>query len=262
MNQALYGKTYTVPADIINSIRVKLYNQGGAASEGVKRAKFLTKNGTCTYQMLKRLKNFFDYTDPQKQPNEYELAGGAAMRTFIENTLKAERHKAASSKNTDQVFMPHAAFDNTLNVQRSANVNVNEGTESLPIKGAIAVIVNEDKKALLVKRASDDAWMPGKWALVGGGIEEGEEPVEAIKREIREECGLEIDHFLGSEEMVQESKRKYCLFTAKSPKDAKVKLNNEHSEFGWFSLEEAKKLDAVPNLEEHFNIALSNIENA
>jgi len=33
----------------------------------------------------------------------------------------------------------------------------------------------------------------GKWSTVGGGVEPGESPAEAAKREVREETGLEIE---------------------------------------------------------------------
>jgi 8-oxo-dGTP diphosphatase len=41
---------------------------------------------------------------------------------------------------------------------------------------------------ILLQHRTDDALrLPGHWAFFGGGIEEGENPTEALKREIREE---------------------------------------------------------------------------
>ncbi len=54
-----------------------------------------------------------------------------------------------------------------------------------------AIIVDEEGKVLLGKRASGD--FVGKWALVGGRPEEGEVPNETIIREVKEELGVDFD---------------------------------------------------------------------
>ena len=59
-----------------------------------------------------------------------------------------------------------------------------------PIVGVGAVVVREGA-VLLVKRASEP--LKGQWSLPGGAVELGETLREAIKREVREETGLEID---------------------------------------------------------------------
>ncbi len=33
---------------------------------------------------------------------------------------------------------------------------------------------------------------PNCWSLIGGGIEKGEEPIKALKREVKEEIGIEL----------------------------------------------------------------------
>jgi ADP-ribose pyrophosphatase YjhB (NUDIX family) len=61
-----------------------------------------------------------------------------------------------------------------------------------------AIVVDGDGRVLLARRKSEpDA---GLWDTPGGFLEEGEEPLEAMKRELREETALEIepDGFLGA----------------------------------------------------------------
>ena len=60
-NSQLLDKTYKIPPDVIKYIgKVLVYTPNG---EGVKRAKYLLKNGSITYQEMKRLKNFLDNFD-------------------------------------------------------------------------------------------------------------------------------------------------------------------------------------------------------
>jgi 8-oxo-dGTP diphosphatase len=53
--------------------------------------------------------------------------------------------------------------------------------------GVAAVIVNPAGQVLLQRRSDD-----GEWGLPGGALEPGEEPAEALVREIREETALEV----------------------------------------------------------------------
>jgi len=59
-----------------------------------------------------------------------------------------------------------------------------------PAVGVGAVII-EDEKILLVKRANEPNRL--KWSIPGGLVNAGETLAEALKREIKEECGVEID---------------------------------------------------------------------
>ena len=63
-------------------------------------------------------------------------------------------------------------------------------TTCKPAVGVGAVIV-EDGRILLVRRANEPNRL--KWSIPGGLVNAGETLAEALKREIKEECGLEID---------------------------------------------------------------------
>jgi mutator protein MutT len=59
-----------------------------------------------------------------------------------------------------------------------------------PIVGVGAVIF-DGATVLLAKRGQEPA--KGTWSLPGGAVELGEKVVDALKREIREEIGIEIE---------------------------------------------------------------------
>ncbi|MFI6340968.1 NUDIX domain-containing protein [Streptomyces sp. NPDC050535] len=70
-------------------------------------------------------------------------------------------------------------------------------TAALPAtaRGAVAIIANRRGELLLHLR--DDlpgviAW-PNHWSVLGGGCDPGEDPREAIVRELDEEAGLTVD---------------------------------------------------------------------
>ena len=53
-----------------------------------------------------------------------------------------------------------------------------------------AIIVNAKGLVLALERKN----IPGSWQFPQGGLDEGEEPLEAVKREIQEETGIEESH--------------------------------------------------------------------
>jgi len=256
MNSELYDKTFKLPSNVLNHIQTTLVSNPNG--EGVKRAKFMLKNGAITYQALKRLKNFFDYFNSQSDSRiQYELAGGDLMKQFVDTTLNNERHGVESSKKIKQDITTNP--NSELHPYQTPRLN--EDKEKLK-KNAVAIIVNEDNKILLLKRADNsNIWMPNKWALVGGGIEKGETPEKAVKREIFEETELEINDFINSF-TIQRHKDSIehvfaCRYTGES---TDIKLNDENSSYGWYGINEIKFLDIVPHLMEYITITFKKYE--
>src|SRR5438132_1215075 len=56
---------------------------------------------------------------------------------------------------------------------------------------SVGVLVVRDAKALLIRRGSEPA--RGRWSIPGGVVETGELIQDAARREVREECGIEIE---------------------------------------------------------------------
>jgi mutator protein MutT len=230
--------------------------------EGVKRAKFMLNNGSITYQAMKRLKNFFDYFNQQSGDRvQFALAGGEAMKQFIDQTLATDRKGVQMGK---EVKRDMTANPNSELLPNSPMPRLNEEDKKKKDlkKNAVAVIVNEDHKILLLKRADiKDIWMPNKWALVGGAIEKGETPQQAVKREILEETGLEINKFIKSYSIQRNTNSVEHVFACRYDGDpTDIKLNEENTNYGWYDVEETKFLDIVPHLVEYITLALKKYE--
>jgi 8-oxo-dGTP diphosphatase len=59
-----------------------------------------------------------------------------------------------------------------------------------PMVGVGAVVVDGDR-VLLIRRGHQP--MKGEWSLPGGALEVGETLLEGVRREVREETGLEVE---------------------------------------------------------------------
>lgn len=59
-----------------------------------------------------------------------------------------------------------------------------------PLVGVAAAVFDDAGRVLLVQRGRPPR--PGSWGLPGGLLEVGETLVDGVRREVREECGVEI----------------------------------------------------------------------
>lgn len=63
-------------------------------------------------------------------------------------------------------------------------------------ENAAGIIVNHEKKALLAQRSDDKQFLPGAWHVPGGRIDEDENAEQALRRELREEFGIEVSNIM------------------------------------------------------------------
>lgn len=260
MNKELYDKSkdrpYRIPQHIVEKVRAKLATVNGVTN-GTKRGKWIVNNGICTYSMLKRLKNFFDYANPAVQADEYELAGGKDMRDFVERTLGSERHMTATKKQSNVMFMPQ--LDNrTLHAQDGGvSLGISEDFEGSR-KNGLAIIFSRgagEEKVLLLKRGAGAPWEPNKWSLVGGKVEQGETPEDGARRETFEETGLKIEKFIGDFVIRTEGDQIQYVFVTSLEGEPAVVINGEHTAWGWFTSTEIKELDSTPHLDDFIALA-------
>src|SRR3989344_5002430 len=116
-----------------------------------------------------------------------------------------------------------------------------------PIVGAL--IFNPEGKIFLMK---SHKWR-GQYVIPGGHIELWETAEEALKREIKEETGLDVDNvkFIMHQEFIFDPmfwKRRHFIFLdfACKSKSTEVRLNSEGQEYVWANPQAALKLSIEP----------------
>ena len=93
---------------------------------------------------------------------------------------------------------------------------------------------------ILLQHRTDDAFLlPGYWAFFGGGIEQGENPTEALKREIREELSYLVQNpkFLLAQKVRDEENDNTKYVFVEQYQDQPLQLG-EGQAMGWFSPDE------------------------
>lgn len=109
------------------------------------------------------------------------------------------------------------------------------------IKLSVCGVIMYQSKFLIVKRSETDDFLPNCWEFPGGGVEDGETISEALKREIKEEIGLDVSskypQLIGiSEEFMNEDKtERYLQLNYKIVMDTEpnMTLSSEHVAFDW-----------------------------
>ena len=109
-----------------------------------------------------------------------------------------------------------------------------------------AVVVDqEQQKVLVLKRSKKEKFHTGAYDLPGGHMDKGESVAECLKREIKDETGLEVE--VGDMLSIREYPKEHEMFDKIKAlrfiayyKGGEVKLSEEHSEFEWLTFDEVK----------------------
>lgn len=117
---------------------------------------------------------------------------------------------------------------------------------------ALAIFYTNDKRILLQNRESMSRFGE-KWGFFGGGIEKGETPEEALKREIKEELSYELhDYKFAGKAFAEVIPNHYVeAYIFLSPLNDKLKHfeQKEGDGMGLFTIKEAEKLKLMPGID-------------
>jgi ADP-ribose pyrophosphatase YjhB (NUDIX family) len=119
--------------------------------------------------------------------------------------------------------------------------------------GVVGAILERDGKILLVKEAQKIDH--GKWSHPAGWIDVGENPIEAVKRDTKEESGFDFEptHILGIYSLLRKGKEKELgaiphaikiIFIGNISDKQSKELHEDVSETKWFTPEEIYQMDS------------------
>ena len=107
---------------------------------------------------------------------------------------------------------------------------------------------------LVVKRSSNDDFLPGSWEFPGGNIIDNELIYDALKREIYEEIGFDIEgietKIIHYYDKIKEKTNKYHYIELDflieiDNKDFDIKLSFEHDDYCWIRKDSLKIDDFI-----------------
>ena len=114
-----------------------------------------------------------------------------------------------------------------------------------------AIIFNRKGEILTIRRSETAPSNPGKWDFPGGDLDFGEDAMEGIIREIKEETGLDVGDLRPFDVESHINKEGdfwvTIAYIAKAISD-KVILSYEHDEFRWLTAADFLKLGSSDKL--------------
>ena len=123
-----------------------------------------------------------------------------------------------------------------------------------------AVIYSDDKFLLQLRDQKQGIFYPGVWGLFGGSVDDGEKPIDALKRELFEEIGLEIKD---AKLLFSWNHDKYNsilhFFLVPLTVELEKLCLNEGQGMDLFSIEQIKRLPITPSLKKNIHKIKQNI---
>ena len=116
-----------------------------------------------------------------------------------------------------------------------------------------AVIIDEKGLILVIKRAGDETHLENLWDVPGGRFDYEDTPQEGLKREIKEETGLEAEiiHPVKSWTFMRDNGEQVFGTTFLcEPESLEIELGEEHTDFQWVKKEELDSLEMHDELRE------------
>ena len=124
----------------------------------------------------------------------------------------------------------------------------------------VTAMIEHQGRFLIISRPSDKKNFPGMWAFPGGKVELGETLLDALRREVREETGLEIKNESAFLNTFFDGNLVGAAFLVRAV-NGNFKLTPEAIDYKWVSsTEELKGLKCIPGIHNHLVDAMKALE--
>jgi 8-oxo-dGTP pyrophosphatase MutT (NUDIX family) len=157
------------------------------------------------------------------------------LRETIDKTITCKKcgwKWKKSEGGSDMYFCHKCGTDNTPD-------NIKEEKEKIEAAGAL-IMCTKTKKILLLLRNDKNP----KWSCVSGKIEKNENPLEALKREIKEELSISADDINFKKvgvEHIDEKNLNFHFYNGFTSSEFSPKLDHENLKFLWCDKDEIPK---------------------
>jgi dATP pyrophosphohydrolase len=111
---------------------------------------------------------------------------------------------------------------------------------------------NKEPKYLMLRRSMNETLYPDAWQIVTGSIEKGETALQGALRELKEETGYApqkfwiVPHVNTFFSVRHDTLNHTVVFAAQVPPKTEPVLSDEHYQFGWYTIDQAKALCVWP----------------
>lgn len=119
---------------------------------------------------------------------------------------------------------------------------------------------NAEPLYLMLRRSPTEPLYPDTWQIVTGSIEQGETAVQGALRELKEETGLTpikfwivplVNTFFS---VRQDTVHHTVVFAAQVDHRADVQLSEEHQQYGWYTVGQAKEKCVWPGQKQALDV--------
>lgn len=120
-------------------------------------------------------------------------------------------------------------------------------------KVVIGTIIEKDSKILILQRSKKDKAQPEMWDLPGGELDHGENIIDCVKREVKEESSLDVNVLFPVDvfSKVIDDEHYISIVYVSNHRSGDVKLSKEHQTFKWIIPNKAIELEDLTPFTEH-----------
>ncbi|MFK7988008.1 MAG: NUDIX domain-containing protein [Sandaracinaceae bacterium] len=123
---------------------------------------------------------------------------------------------------------------------------------------AVAAVIVRKGRILAMQRARNAEAGAGLWETLSGRVEPGEEPLDAVRREIVEECGLEVEVDARPLDVYAASRNgapMIVIVYRATHRRGEVLRSHEHDAHAWLTPPEFRERSSLTRLADSIDLA-------